>query len=130
VEGFSKEVHSVMNVASVVGMTWGGDDNKLLDSLSARERKDKGMRELKNLDCSMSPVKSQRVGGGGGGLLVLNLLIPFPLKSIRGVGLLGVFVWPVLFFFFFFLSGACCGLLCARVGLGCFSWCYFWVFVC
>ena len=33
VEGYSKEVHSVMNVASVVGMTWGGDDNKLLDLL-------------------------------------------------------------------------------------------------
>jgi hypothetical protein len=68
VEEYSKEVHSVMNMASVVGMTWGGDDNKMLDLLSARERKAKGMRELKNLDCSISPMKRQcRQGGGGGG---------------------------------------------------------------
>jgi hypothetical protein len=43
-----------------VGMTWGGDDKKMLDLLSARERKAKGMRELKNLDCSVFPVKRQR----------------------------------------------------------------------
>ena len=60
VEGYSKEVHSVMDMASMVGMTWGGDGNKLLDLLSARERKAKRMRELKNLDYSISPVKSQR----------------------------------------------------------------------
>jgi hypothetical protein len=64
VEEYSKEVHNAMNVASVVGMTWGGDDNKMLDLLFARERKAKGMRELKNLDCSISPVKSQRRRGG------------------------------------------------------------------
>ena len=58
VEEYSKEVHNVMSVASVVGMTWGGDDNKMLDLLSTRERKAKGMRRLKNLDCSISPVKS------------------------------------------------------------------------
>jgi hypothetical protein len=118
VERCSKEVHSVMNVASVVGTTWGGDDNKLLDLLSTRERKAKGMRELKNLDCSMSPVKSQcrrgggGGGGGGGGVLGLNLHIHSPLKFIRGVGLLGVyFVLLGLFF--------------ARVyGLGCFSGCF------
>jgi hypothetical protein len=57
VKGYSKEVHNVMNMASVVGMTWGGDDNKLLDLLSARERKAKGMREFKNLDYSISLVK-------------------------------------------------------------------------
>ena len=66
VEGYSKEVHSLMDVAFLVGMTWGGDDNKLLDLLSAREQKAKGMRELKNLDCSISPVKSQRRRGGVG----------------------------------------------------------------
>jgi hypothetical protein len=48
-----------MNVALVVGMSWGGDDKKLLDLLSTRDRKAKGMRELKNLDCSISPVKCQ-----------------------------------------------------------------------
>jgi peptidase E len=57
VKGYSKEVHNVMNMASVVGMTWGGDDNKLLDLLSAREWKAQRMREFKNLDCSISPVK-------------------------------------------------------------------------
>jgi hypothetical protein len=45
-------------MASVVGMTLGGDDTKMLDLLSATERKAKGMRELKNLDCSISPMKS------------------------------------------------------------------------
>jgi hypothetical protein len=68
VEEYSKEVHSAMNMASVVGMTWGGDDSKMLDLLSAKERKAKGMRELKNLDCSISLVKRQcrrRPGGGG-----------------------------------------------------------------
>jgi hypothetical protein len=29
VEGYSKEVINVMNVAPVVGMSWGGDDKKL-----------------------------------------------------------------------------------------------------
>jgi hypothetical protein len=66
VQGHSKEVHRTMGVASVCGMTWGGDDNKMLDFLSARERKTKGLRELKNLDCSMSPAKSQRRQGGVG----------------------------------------------------------------
>ena len=46
-------------MASAVGMTWGGDDKKMLDLLSARERKAKGMRELKNLDCFVTLVKSQ-----------------------------------------------------------------------
>jgi hypothetical protein len=93
VEGYSKEVHSVINVASVVGMTWGGDDNKMLDLLFARERKAKGMRELKNLDCSISPVKCQRRRGELG----LKRIFPFPLKFISGVGLLGVLFWRVLF---------------------------------
>jgi hypothetical protein len=65
-EGYSKEVHSVMKVVPVVRMTWGGDDNKMLDLLSARERNAKGMRELKNLDCPISPMKGQRRRGGVG----------------------------------------------------------------
>jgi hypothetical protein len=67
VEGYSKEVLNVMNVPLVVGMSWGGDDKKLLDLLSARDRREwkaKGMRELKNLDCSISLVKCQRRRGG------------------------------------------------------------------
>jgi hypothetical protein len=63
VEEYSKEVHRTLKMAFVVGMTLGGDDTKMLDLLSARERKAKGMRELKNLDCSVSPVKSQRRRG-------------------------------------------------------------------
>jgi hypothetical protein len=66
VEGYSDKVLSLMKVAPVMGLTWGGDDKKMLDLLSARdkrERKVKGMRELKNLDCSLSPVKGQRRRG-------------------------------------------------------------------
>jgi hypothetical protein len=73
-EGHSKEVHMMMGVASVCGMTWGGDDNKMMDLFSARERKAKGLRELKNLDCPMSPVKSQRRREGVG----LKKIILFP----------------------------------------------------
>jgi hypothetical protein len=42
------------------------DDAALLSARDKRERKAKGTRELKNLDCSMSPVKSQRRRGAGG----------------------------------------------------------------
>jgi hypothetical protein len=63
VKEYSKEVYNSMKMASVVGMTWAGDDTKMLDMFSARERKAKGMRELKNLDCSVSLVKSQRRRG-------------------------------------------------------------------
>jgi hypothetical protein len=42
VKVYSKEVHSAMNMASMVGMTWGGNDSKMLDLFSARERKAKG----------------------------------------------------------------------------------------
>jgi hypothetical protein len=62
----SKEVLRTLKVAFVVGMAWGGDDKKMLDLLLARERKTKGLRELKNLDCSVSPVKSQCRQGRNG----------------------------------------------------------------
>jgi hypothetical protein len=68
-EGYSKRVLEAMKCAPVVGMTWGGDDKKLLDTFSAMENKEpkvKGLRELKNLDCSLSPVKSQHRRGVGG----------------------------------------------------------------
>jgi hypothetical protein len=55
-----------MKMASVMGVTWGGEDKKMLDVLSAREKKAKGLRELKNLNCSVSPVKSQRRQGRKG----------------------------------------------------------------
>jgi hypothetical protein len=63
VQGYSNEVHKTMKMASVMGVTWGGEDKKMLDTLAARERKAKGLMELKNLDCSISPVKSQRRQG-------------------------------------------------------------------
>jgi hypothetical protein len=65
-EGYSSEVYRKMKMASLMGVTWGGEDKKMLDMLSARERKAKGLRELKNLDCSVSPVKSQRRKGRNG----------------------------------------------------------------
>jgi hypothetical protein len=68
-EGYSKRVLEAMKCAPVVGMSWGGDDKKLLDLFSAMENKEpkvKGLRELKNLDCSMSPVKCQHRRGVGG----------------------------------------------------------------
>ena len=49
-EGYSKTVLDAMNLAPMVGMSWGGDDKKLLDLFSVmenREPKVKGMRELK-----------------------------------------------------------------------------------
>jgi hypothetical protein len=66
VQGYSKEVHRTMKMASVMGVTWGGEDKKMLDALADRERKAKGFRELKNLDCSVSPVKSKRRQGRNG----------------------------------------------------------------
>jgi hypothetical protein len=62
-EGYSNKVLDAMNSAHTVWMSWGGDDKKLLDLFSVmdkREPKVKGMRELKNLECSISPVKGQR----------------------------------------------------------------------
>jgi hypothetical protein len=65
-----------MKFAPVVGMTWGGEDNKMLEMFSDYEKrkhsvkvstpKVKGLRELKNLDCTLSSVKSQRRRGFSG----------------------------------------------------------------
>jgi hypothetical protein len=76
VEGYSNEVHRTMKMASVMGVTWGGEDKKMLDVLSARERKAKGLRELKNLDCSVSPVKSQRKQGRNGSKYAITFFLP------------------------------------------------------
>jgi hypothetical protein len=71
--GFSKAVLGAMEIARVVGMTWGGEENKMLEMLSAFDKrkpsievstpKVKGLRELKNLDYTLSPVKCQRRRG-------------------------------------------------------------------
>jgi hypothetical protein len=72
-KGYSKAALDVMKFAPLVGMTWGGEDNKLLDMVSDLDTrkatfevstpKVRGIRELKNLDCTVSPVKGQRRQG-------------------------------------------------------------------
>jgi hypothetical protein len=37
-KGYSKAALNVMKFAPVVGMTWGGEDNKLLDMVSALDK--------------------------------------------------------------------------------------------
>jgi hypothetical protein len=78
-EGYSKKVLGAMNLAPVVGMTWGGDDKKLLDLFSAMDNKEpkvKGLRKLKSLDCTISPVKCQHRRGVVGSKNALS----FPLE--------------------------------------------------
>jgi hypothetical protein len=75
-KGYSKAVLDSMKFALVVGMTWGGEDNKMLEMLSDFEKrkqfanvstpKVKGLRELKNLVCTLSLVKCQRRRGFSG----------------------------------------------------------------
>jgi hypothetical protein len=67
-------------------MTWGGEDNKMLEMFSALDKKKpsvdvstpkvKGLRELKNLDCTLSLVKCQRRRGFSGS----NNDFSFPLE--------------------------------------------------
>ena len=75
---------------------------------SAKEWKAKGMRELKNLDCSISPVSSVSIGGE---VLGLKMLFPFPMKFIRGVEVLGVICF----------CRFCCGSLFVFI-VRCFLW--------
>jgi hypothetical protein len=56
-------VANALNLAPVLGLSWGGEDKKLWDLVEASVPKVKGMRELKNLDCIISPVKGQRRRG-------------------------------------------------------------------
>jgi hypothetical protein len=53
-------VANALNLAPVLGLSWGGEDKKLRDLVEATVPKVKGMRELKNLDCTISPVKGKR----------------------------------------------------------------------
>jgi hypothetical protein len=59
-------VVDALNLAPVLGLTWGGEDKKLRDLVEATVPKVKGMRELKNLDCAISPVKGKRRRGWSG----------------------------------------------------------------
>jgi hypothetical protein len=56
-------VANALNLAPVLGLSWGGEDKKLRDLVEATVPKVKGMRELKNLDCTISPVKGKRRRG-------------------------------------------------------------------
>jgi hypothetical protein len=56
-------VANALNLTPVLGLSWGGEDKKLRDLVEASVPKVKGMRELKNLDCTISPVKGQRRRG-------------------------------------------------------------------
>jgi hypothetical protein len=88
-EGYPKEVIRTLNFAPVVGLSWGGEDKRMLNLLSEIEKekrelaapKVKGKRELKNLECSLnfeasgkrsSQAKCQRRQGSLGSKNVLS----------------------------------------------------------
>jgi hypothetical protein len=50
---------NALNLAPILGLSWGGEDKKLRDLVEDTVPKVKGMRELKNLDC-ISPVKGKQ----------------------------------------------------------------------
>jgi hypothetical protein len=60
------QVANALNLAPVLGLSWGGEDKKFQDLVEATVPKVKGMRELKNLDCAISPVKGKRRQGWSG----------------------------------------------------------------
>jgi hypothetical protein len=59
-------VADALNFAPVLGLSWGDEDKKFQDLVEATVPKVKGMRELKNLDCAISPVKGKRRRGWSG----------------------------------------------------------------
>jgi hypothetical protein len=64
--GGGDRVSDALNLAPVLGLSWGGKDKKFRDIIEATVPKVKGMRELKNLDCDISPVKDKRRRGWSG----------------------------------------------------------------
>ena len=56
-------VADALNLALVLGLSWGGEDKKLWDLVEATVPKLKGLRELKNLDCTISPGKGKQRRG-------------------------------------------------------------------
>jgi hypothetical protein len=61
--GGGDRVTDALHLAPVLGLSWGGEDKKLRDIIETTVPKVKGMRELKNLDCDISPVKDKRRRG-------------------------------------------------------------------
>jgi hypothetical protein len=53
-------VANTLNLAPVLGLSWGGEDKKLRDLVEAAVPKVKGKREFKNLDRVISPVKGKQ----------------------------------------------------------------------
>jgi hypothetical protein len=64
--GGGDRVSDALNLAPVLGLSWRGEDKKLRDIIEATVPKVKGMRELKNLECDISPVKDKRRRGWSG----------------------------------------------------------------
>ena len=108
--GYSKEVIRTMNFTPVVGLSWGGDDKRILNLLSGIEKekrelaapKVKGKRELKNLDCSLNIEASGRRSSQANcqrrwGFLGSKNAFSFPPEMSRGCGVvLGVLFWVFL----------------------------------
>jgi hypothetical protein len=61
--GGGDRVSDALNLAPVLGLSWRGEDKKLRDIIEATVPKVKGMRELKNLDCDISPAEGQAATG-------------------------------------------------------------------
>jgi hypothetical protein len=59
-------VANALILAPVLGLSWGGEDKKLRDLVEASVPIVKGMRELKNLNRTISPVKGKRRRGWSG----------------------------------------------------------------
>jgi hypothetical protein len=64
--GGGDRASDALNLAPVLGLSWKGEDKKLQDIIEATVPKVKGMRELKNLDCNISPVKDKWRQGWSG----------------------------------------------------------------
>jgi ABC-type antimicrobial peptide transport system permease subunit len=91
VEGYFKRVLDVMNLTLIVGLSWGGEDKNIFDFFFFFSIIDKreliigvftpkfiGMKEFKNIDCSIYLVKCQHQRG----FLGLKMYFPFPLMTM------------------------------------------------
>jgi hypothetical protein len=56
-------VANALTLAPILGLSLGGEDKELWDLVEASVPKVKGMRELKNLNCTISQVKGKRQRG-------------------------------------------------------------------
>ena len=98
-EGYSKEVIDTMNFASAMGLSWGGDDNSLLNLFFAIDKeksefvsvsKIKGLRELKNLKCTLNLKATQEKCQRQWDFLGLKMFSLSLLRCNRVFGFLGL----------------------------------------